>query len=127
MSLLEIINKSKSYYTCSSCAGRIVLLELPGLGDKKNARFLGKWHTTIKSKDIFDSVVKAKKGFIWLLAQSPIFHIVTDSSKNADMLVKIAISCGFKNSGLKSFGKKNVVEICSTERMDTPIGKDGLL
>ena len=33
--LLDIINKSDDYYTSSSCAGRIVLIEMPVLGDKK--------------------------------------------------------------------------------------------
>jgi len=42
-------------------------------------------------------------------------------------MVKAAIACGFKNSGLKSLGKKIVVEICSTERLDAPIGRDGNL
>ena len=42
-------------------------------------------------------------------------------------MLKNAISCGFKHSGLKSFGKKIVVEVCSTERLDAPVGKDGLL
>ena len=39
-------------------------------------------------------------------------------------MVKTAISCGFKNSGIKSLGKRIVVEICSTERLDAPIGRD---
>jgi len=41
--------------------------------------------------------------------------------------LKLAIACGFKNSGLKSIKKRIVVEICSTERLDVPIGKDGNL
>jgi len=42
--LLSIINKIDGLYTSSSCAGRIVLLEIPHIGDKKGARFLGVWH-----------------------------------------------------------------------------------
>ena len=41
--------------------------------------------------------------------------------------MKTAIASGFKNSGLKSIGKKIVVEICSTERLDMPVGKDGIV
>jgi len=127
ISLLKIINKSPKYYSSSSCAGRIVILELPCIGDKKNAQFLGKWHKKVTSQEILDSLQKAQKGYIWMLAQSPIFHIVTDTSTDADILVKTAVSCGFKNSSIKSFGKKNVVEICSTERLDAPLGRDRTL
>ena len=45
--ILDIINESDYYYTSSSCAGRIALIELPHLGDKKGAEFLGKWHRKI--------------------------------------------------------------------------------
>lgn len=123
--LLNIINKSEEYYTSSSCSGRIVLLEIPGIGDKKNARFLGRWHETIEIDEIYAAVKKTKTGQLWLLAQSPIIHIVAKTSNAADKLLKTAIASGFKNSGLKSLGKKIVVEVCSTERLDAPVGKNG--
>ena len=123
--LLNIINKSINYYTSSSCFGRIVLLEIPNIGDKKKAKFLGKWHRTIYVDELLSAVKKAQTGQLWFLSQSPIIHIVARTNDASDKLLKIAIASGFKNSGLKSFGKKIVVEICSTERLDTPIGKDG--
>ena len=125
--LLSIINESDDYYTTSSCYGRIVLLEIPNIGDKKAAKFLGKWHRTIVVDELFDAAKKAKRGQIWLLSQSPIIHIATKTNESADRLLKTAIACGFKNSGIKSLGKKIVVEVCSTERLDTPVGKDGAL
>jgi tRNA wybutosine-synthesizing protein 3 len=45
----------------------------------------------------------------------------------ADKMVKTAISSGFKNSAIKSIDKKIIIEICSTERLDAPIGRDGCL
>ena len=125
--LLDIINDFDGYYTSSSCAGRIVLLEIPRIGDKKQARFLGKWHNTITSEDIFSKYKKAKKGILWLLAQSPIIHVAACSFDAADKLVKTSIASGFKNTSLKSTEKKIIVEICSTERLDAPIGQDGNL
>ncbi len=125
--ILSIINESEKYYTSSSCFGRIVLLEIPGIGDKQNAKFLGRWHRTIEFDEIIESVKDAKIGQIWLLSQSPVIHIIAKTPNAADKLLKIAVSCGFKNSGLKSFGKKNVLEVCSTERLDAPIGEDGKL
>lgn len=125
--ILNLINRSGKYYTSSSCAGRIVLLEIPTIGDKKNARFVGIWHRTIEPKELLSALKEAKTGLLWLLAQSPILHISAKTSMAADKLVKIANASGFKNSALKSIGNKIVIEVCSTERLDSPIGKDSVL
>ena len=125
--ILDIINKSGKYYTSSSCFGRIVLLEIPSIGDKREAKFLGKWHREIEVDEVLSAKKNAKDGQLWLLAQSPIIHITAKSDNAADKILKTAISSGFKNSGLKSLGKRIVVEILSTERLDAPIGKNGKL
>jgi len=127
ISVLNLINKSKEYYTSSSCAGRILLLQIPEIGDKKQAEFLGRWHRTIKTEEVLESIKKSDKGTIWLLAQSPIIHIGAKTNTAADKIVKIANASGFKNSNIKSVGKKPLVEIGSTERLDAPIGEDGTL
>ena len=127
LSILDLINKSVEFYSSSSCAGRIVLLEIPKIGDKRNAKFVGKWHRTINSMDLISALEEAKIGLLWILAQPPILHIYAKTRTAADKLVKIANSSGFKNSAFKSAGKHIVVEICSTERLDAPIGKDGIL
>jgi tRNA wybutosine-synthesizing protein 3 len=123
--ILDIINNSDEYYTTSSCFGRIVLLEIPTIGNKKEAKFLGKWHRTIELNDLLSSIKNAKEGQIWILSQSPIIHIAAESDKAAEKILKIAIACGFKNSGIKSTGKKIIIEILSTERLDSPIGNNG--
>ena len=127
LSILDLINKSEDYYTSSSCFGRTVLLEIPSIGNKKEAKFLGKWHRTIDVNEVISSVKNAESGQLWLLSQSPIIHITAKSINAADKMLKSAIGCGFKNSGLKSIGKKIIVEILSTERLDSPIGKEGML
>ncbi len=126
--IIDIINENKKYYTTSSCFGRIVLLEIPDLGDKRNAVFLGKWHRKIKPEDVFLSLEKSSgKGQLWFLAQSPIIHVHSINIKSADELVKIAVNCGFKHSSFKTINKNIIVEIVSTERIDAPIGLNGEL
>ena len=88
---------------------------------------MGKRHGIIEPDWILSVAKKAETGQLWLLAQSPILHIVAKTTTAADNILKTAISSGFKNSGLKSTGRRIVVEICSTERLDAPIGKDGVL
>ena len=111
--ILDIINSSDDYYTSSSCYGRIVLLELPAIGDKKNAKFVGKWHRTVNADEVTSSLENAKTGQLWLLAQSSIIHIGAKTNEAADKILKIAYSCGFKHSGFKSIENRYVVEICS--------------
>jgi tRNA wybutosine-synthesizing protein 3 len=123
--LLSIINKIDGLYTSSSCAGRIVLLEIPHIGDKKGARFLGVWHRTIQQEELSAACKKATKGLLWLLAQAPIIHIGVENLTLADRMVKTAVACGFKNSAIRSLGKTVIIELCSTERLDAPIGRDG--
>lgn len=125
--LLHSINSIEGFYTSSSCAGRSVLLEIPRIGDKRAAEFLGIWHRQITAEELLDAAKKAKTGLLWLLAQAPILHIGVATLESADALVKTAVSCGFKNSSVKSTGKKIVIELCSTERLDAPIGRDGQL
>ena len=112
--IIKLINSHRDYFTSSSCSGRIVIIELPELGDKKGAKFLGKWHREVKYLEVKTAVQLANSGMIWLLAQSPIIHVITKSYLLADKLIKIAISSGFKNSGIKSATWNIVIEICST-------------
>jgi tRNA wybutosine-synthesizing protein 3 len=125
--LLDLINRIEGFYTSSSCAGRIVLLEIPQIGDKRGAIFLGVWHRTIEPTELKAAATKATSGLLWLLAQAPILHIGAETLELADKMVKTAVSCGFKNSAVKSTGKKILLEICSTERLDAPVGRDGSL
>jgi tRNA wybutosine-synthesizing protein 3 len=125
--ILDLINRIEGFYTSSSCAGRIVLLEIPQIGDKRGATFLGIWHRTIEHSELMAAATKATTGLLWLLAQAPILHIGAQTLDLADRMVKTAVSCGFKNSAVKSIGKKILIEICSTERLDAPIGRDGCL
>ncbi len=125
--VLEQINALDGFYTSSSCAGRIVLLQIPTIGDKRGASFLGIWHRKIELKEFLASASQATTGLLWLLAQSPIIHLGAQTLDYANRMVKTAILCGFKNSAVKSTGKKIIIELASTERLDAPIGRDGVL
>lgn len=126
--ILDILNNSENFFTSSSCSGRIVLLELPKIGDKKNAEFLGKWHREINKSDVLKATEKTRsQKQMWLLAQPPIMHVFCKNLESANHLMKICISSGFKHSTFKSTRNKIIVEICSTERLDFPVGKHGKL
>lgn len=133
--IVERINSNPDYFTTSSCAGRIVLIEMPDLGDKEAAEFLGKWHREIEVKDIMDAFSKAKTNTtVFLLAQSPIIHIRCKTLESAVKLRNIAVESGLKYSTLKSLtlNSKNepvkvVVEILSSENIHVPVARSGKL
>ena len=125
MPLLALLNGMDDFFTTSSCSGRIVVMEIPSVGRKKEAHFLGKWHREVSVEEVRKAMEKYKQGEAWLLLQSPIFHISTLSMEKAKKLLRIALQSGFKNSGIKSFNGRVVVEICSTERLDFLLAKNG--
>lgn len=133
--IVEKINSNPDYFTTSSCAGRIVLIEMPDLGDKEAAEFLGKWHREVEVKEIMDAFLKAKDNTtVFLLAQSPIIHIRCRTLESAVKLRNIAVESGLKYSTLKSLtlSSKNepvkvVVEILSSENIHVPVARSGKL
>lgn len=126
-SLLKIINSMEHYFTTSSCSGRIVLLQLPEIGDKKHALFLGRWHRQITIDDVYTALTSYNEGQAWLFTQSPIFHIGCKHISAASDILTIGVSNGFKHSGIRSVSDQIIVEIRSTERMDMPLGQQGKL
>ena len=134
--IIEKINSFEGFFTTSSCSGRIVLISIPEIGAKRAAKFVGKWHRSPVSREEVQEAIKLKgrEGItegreIWLLSQSPILHVACRDLEKAKALLRIAIESGFKYSGIKAISKdgKVVVEIVSTERMDVPLGKDGVM
>ncbi len=123
--ILEKINATDEYFTTSSCAGRIVVLQLPEIGNKKKAVFLGRWHRKVSCEEVFFALDSYADGQVWLLTQPPIFHIGCQSITAANELMKIGISSGFKHSGIRSISSQITVELQSTERMDMPLGANG--
>ena len=137
--IISEINRFEGFFTTSSCSGRIVLICLPEIGAKRAAEFIGKWHRPPVSREEVQEAIKqkGKEGItegreIWLLSQSPILHVACRDLEKAKALLRIAIESGFKYSGIKAIANaegngKVMVEIVSTERMDVPLGKDGVM
>ena len=124
--LLEKINSLHNFYTTSSCSGRIVLLNIPEVGDKKGAKFLCKWHREADKKELLECLKKYKENYLFFIMQSPIIHIVASNLEWADEMMKIALSCGFKYTSIKKVeNKKILVEVLSTENLHIPIARDG--
>ena len=124
--ILEKINELECCYTTSSCSGRIAVIQIPRIGDKENAQFLGKWHRRVSVEEVIESLKKYDGGYSFLVTQSAIIHIVCDNIDDGRKMLNIALESGFKYSSIKSIKNgKVVIEILSTENLSIPLGKDG--
>ncbi len=121
--LLDLINSFDCFVTTSSCSGRIVVLDVPEIGDKLRARFLGKWHREVKFKEILECLRDVKSD-VWLISDPPIIHVACRDLRCAEELMRIANDSGFRRCGLISL-KRSVVEITSFERLEAPLAYKG--
>ncbi len=123
---LNILNSKKYYYTTSSCAGRLILIELEEIGGKKESKFIFKSHEQVDYKDIWNAISEYRGNkMLFLLINSPIIHVVSRDLESAKKLIDVSKGSGFKYSSVYSLGEKIIVEIKSTEKMDVPVVKDG--
>ena len=121
--LLAKINSLEEYYTTSSCAGRISILQ--DLGGKGVNKFVEKWHGIVEPDEVLDKI-KPMRGTLWFRFEPPIIHVVARTLEHADSFMTKAREAGFKRSGIQSFKDERIVmEILSTERIDAPLAAEG--
>lgn len=127
-SLCEKINRSKDYYTTSSCSGRIVLIL--NENKKKSGLFLYRNHSLLKYKDFFKVIEQSRKktNKIVYFKQEPfILHVACSSLEKAKKILNLASKAGFKRINLISFNKRIICEINSTEKLELPLINKGKL
>ena len=125
LKIINLINSKESYYTTSSCSGRIALYEK--IDDKKNNfNFLFISHDKINLDDIKDSFNKKYEN-IWFRQEGFILHVCCKTIKDAEKLLNLIMKIGLKRSGIISLKNKIMVEIIGTEVIDTIIADKKLL
>ena len=143
--IINIINSRKDYYTTSSCAGGVVLLEMKSKR-KNESNWLFVKHNKIKFNEIKNSLsqynknnkkilelpLKAgnkeetsfescAKNQVWLKQEPLILHVRCRDLKSAKKLLDASRKI-FKRAGIISLNdKKIVVEIIGSEKIDAII------
>lgn len=139
--LLETINHHPSYFTTSSCSGRISILSQPkpqlNASIKKKARG-GSWlyitHDPAdqelvisllfpsQSTSIVDSVDQPSE--LVFRFEPLIIAVECKDLGSAQFLVAVAISAGFRESGITACGdgKRVIIAIRCSIRMEVPLG-----
>jgi len=123
--LCNKLNKKKNYYTTSSCAGRVVLLKYSDV--KQENAFLFRTHDKISFNEIKSALEKISKdynGLVEFQQSCCILHIASLTLNDAQIIVNKAKEAGWQRSGIIG-GKRNMVELHSTESMSFPIMDKG--
>ena len=119
--IVSQINLTSDYYTTSSCAGRIVLLER--MSRKKNeCSWIFAKHDKVKYDEIFDSIKNQKFRYpIWFKQQPLILHVACRNLDAAKKLLDAARKI-FKHSGIIGItARKVTIEIIGSEMIETII------
>lgn len=118
--LVEKINKTKDYYTTSSCSGRIVLVK--SLKDKAENVFLFKTHERINFND-FKKIIKEINypDLVYFKQEPVILHVACRNLGGAEDLLDKARDSGFKKKGIITTRSRIVVELIGSEKLELPI------
>jgi len=123
MGLCRELNKSKKYYTTSSCSGRIVLIL--DSNKKTYGLFLKIYHNLINLKEfdktlekILNKVEDRRVNF----KQEPCgLHVACRTLQDAQILTDKARKVGWKKSGIISSNKRTIVEMFGAGNLGFPI------
>ncbi len=122
--LTNLINKiDPDIVTTSSCYGRILLLKIRDLGEKRIENIYMKWHHPIDIDVLWREIERYTGGeTLWLLLQSTIIHIKCRTLDKAVKIRNLGIEAGYKYSKILSISQKGItVEISGTERLNMPV------
>jgi len=119
--LVNKINKSKNYYTTSSCSGRIVLIR--DSIEKKPGLFLFRTHDKITFNQLKKELDKIKDDDLVIFKQEPCVLAIAckDMDAAGKLLYKAREKAGWKESGIMSMSGRVMVELRSTEKLALPI------
>ncbi|KAG4146669.1 hypothetical protein ERO13_D05G173300v2 [Gossypium hirsutum] len=134
--LINALNNHLSYFTTSSCSGRISILSQPKPNPssnnptKKKARG-GTWlfitHDTADSDSVIsilfsDSTKLIQDSELVFRFEPLIIAVECRDLSSAQSLVSLAIACGFRESGITSVSKRLIVGIRCSIRLEVPLG-----
>ena len=126
--LVDKINSLDNFYTTSSCSGRILLSAIPKSNKKNEVQYLFCSHKKIKYNDLNKIIIKKlPKDDVWLRVDPVILHAACKDINNAKELLNIARDIGFRRSGVISVGRKLVLELVSTEKIEAIVSRKGKL
>lgn len=131
--LVDALNAHTSYYTTSSCSGRIRILgqEFPIKKNKTVWLFTSHDPLDAAQREDMHRIVFSLPTLVapsceyWFMQESAIIHVACETLSAAQQLLVQARACGFKRSGLQSVSGRLIVELVNINRMETIIALRG--
>ncbi|XP_006831094.1 PREDICTED: tRNA wybutosine-synthesizing protein 3 homolog isoform X1 [Chrysochloris asiatica] len=128
--LVQLLNTQDQFFTTSSCAGRILLLDGGVNGfevQKKNCCWLLVTHKPCVKDDVIVALKKASGDAI-LKFEPFVLHVQCRQLQDAQLLHSAAIDSGFRNSGITVGRKgKTMLAVRSTHSLEVPLSRKGKL
>eukprot|EP00040_Diaphanoeca_grandis_P005342 m.32447 g.32447 ORF g.32447 m.32447 type:complete len:384 (-) comp16645_c0_seq1:47-1198(-) len=129
--LLSYINNLPAYVSTSSCSGRVAVFSESPDHKKSEGSWIFVSHNLVSAEDeqtLITDVVKAAltSSSMYYKYEPIILHISCRNLHEGKRLMKVVLSCGFKNSGML-VGKHIMVAVRSTLKLDVPIALDSKL
>lgn len=123
--IIDEINSNDNYYTTSSCAGRILLIDVPRIQRKKDAHWQFVTHGFASYDDIKGNLkAGGKDRDVWFIQEPSIYHICARTLEDAQNIVDAAKECGLKRSGIFVTRKRFLVELVGCDKMEVPMASD---
>lgn len=138
--LLRTLNLHPLYFTTSSCSGRISIFCHPSASNsltsnsKRKAKG-GSWLFITHELADPDSIVallfhtahSAKQSDLVFRFEPLIIAVECKDLSSAQSLVSVAISCGFRESGITTVHKRVIIAIRCSIRLEVPLGDSNRL
>lgn len=117
LELCRKINESSSYYTTSSCSGRVLIM----IDQEKKGKslFLEVSHELIDIN--FFENLKMPLPLIKFKFEPAILHVACRDLESAQILMDIGQKAGWKKFGAISLGKNIVVEFTGSDKLEFPL------
>ncbi|XP_040843222.1 tRNA wybutosine-synthesizing protein 3 homolog isoform X1 [Ochotona curzoniae] len=128
--VVRLLNAQEQFFTTSSCAGRVVLLDGGMNGfevQKKQCCWLLVTHKPCVKDDVIVALKKASGDAI-LKFEPFVLHVQCRQLQDAQILHSVAIDSGFRNSGI-TVGKRGKIMLAvrSTHGLEVPLSHKGKL
>ena len=122
ISLCNTLNSSSSYYTVSSCSGRICVLEVVGKHDKKRSSWVYVTHELAFASDVVECLKSyAGEQMLWLLQEPAILHVCARTIQDAERLLQDAKRAGFSRAHYLHAQKRLTLELMNMVGLKIPV------
>ncbi|XP_065784421.1 tRNA wybutosine-synthesizing protein 3 homolog isoform X2 [Muntiacus reevesi] len=130
LEIVQLLNGQEQFFTTSSCAGRIILLDGSINGSevqKQNCSWLLVTHKACVKDDVVVALRRADGDAI-LKFEPLVLHVQCRQLQDARILHSVAIDSGFRNSGI-TVGKRGKIMLAvrSTHGLEVPLSHQGKL